>query len=868
MARRKGIDAVLHKATVPLRPRRLLTFVFVAAATRTLWALDPGDPLERYGRQTWQTESGLPQNTVNAISQTSDGYLWFGTDGGLVRFDSYRFQTFDTQNSPALGSNHIRALHPSAGNALTIVTASGTVTYRRGVFEPTRTPIETPPANLNTALRDREGTLWVGTASGLLRVENGTRQSFPPGDPLAQDAILSLFEDREGDLWVGTDANGVTMLRDQKFFSYAAHTELLDGQIRCVLSDPNGTVWLGTDGQGLLSMRNGVASPAPFNRMLASAVIVSLARSSTGDLLVGTPDGLNRVHGSQVTLQTVAEGLPDDFIRSIYADADGSVWISTRRGLAHAAAGKVTTYTQANGLGSDLVGSVSRDKRGQLWVATLHGLSHFENDGFRNYTVDDGLSSNVVTDLYLDRLGDLWAATEGGGVDLVRGDSFTHVAAGVNGPATVLGIQEDDAGHFWLASPNGVFKSDAGAWRQHGSGAAVPYGTGDGLRVRECSSGGHPEVTRASDGSIWFAMVRGAAQLPSTHTADRSARLPLVLESIAFDGRSGSRMPDKVPATTAHVAFDYAALSFAAPQKVQYRYKLEGLDRDWIFAGTRRTADYTNLPPGQLAFRVQAEAGDGLWDQNSLTFRFTVEPHYYQTWWFRVACAAAAALMFYLIYFYRLRQVRLQHAAVLAERNRIAREIHDTLAQGFVGVSVQLELVARLLDNSISAAREQLNEARAQVRSSIADARRSIWELRSQSSEQHDFASRLSSMSRQVSAASPVRVTLDVHGAYRQLDSKLEDELLRIAQEAITNAVRHASATEVKLELFFQPRKVKMTVTDNGRGFDPAAQTRRELNGHYGLQGMQERAQNVGANLAVTSMEGKGTTITVEVPVK
>lgn len=856
--------------------RTVFVCVLLTAASQS-WALDASDSLDRYGRQTWQTESGLPQNTVNAILQTSDGYLWFGTDGGLVRFDSYQLRVFDTQNSPGLGSNHIRALSESKNKFLSVVTAAGAVELRHGEFHPAELQVTVPqrlavdvpgvrPDRVTITYRDRENTLWVGTDTGLIRVRNRKPERFAAGDPLAEDAILALYEDRQGDLWVGTDASGVTMLRDETFFSLASRSEGLDAPVRCVFADNSGKVWLGTDGSGLVAMRNGTPSPASFNRSLSSGIILALTQDNNGDLLAGTPDGLNRIRGSTVSVLTAADGLPEDFIRSIFVDHDGSLWISTRRGLAHDESGRVTTYTQANGLGSDLVGSVLRDSRGDLWAATLNGLSRFRNGSFSTFTVEDGLSSNIITDLYLDNQGELWVGTQGGGVDRLRGDSFVHIATNLAGPHTVYGIAQDTADHLWLAGLNGIFKVDAKVWRSGTTGAAEPYGTGDGLRVRECSSGGHPVVTQAADGSIWFAMARGVAELTASHTQHRSAPLPLVVEAVSVDTHTFT--PETlhlIPAAASHVAFEYAALSFAAPQKVHYRYQLRGFDHAWIDAGARRTADYTNLPPGRFTFRFEAEAGDGRWVGRSFAFR--VQPHLYQTWWFRILLIASVLLLFYAFYAYRLRQVQLQHSAVLKERNRIAREIHDTLAQGFVGVSVQLEVVARLLDSSPAAAREQLNEARTQVRRSISDARESIWELRSQSPDQSDFASRLSIAARRITGTSDAQLQFQVRGTYHPLPSKLEDELLRIGQEAVTNAVRHAAATMIDVEVAFDPKRVRLTVADNGCGFDAGSKAA-EANGHFGLRGMRERAQNVGAEFQVTTMVGKGTTVSVEVPVR
>jgi two-component sensor histidine kinase len=322
--------------------------------------------------------------------------------------------------------------------------------------------------------------------------------------------------------------------------------------------------------------------------------------------------------------------------------------------------------------------------------------------------------------------------------------------------------------------------------------------------------------------------------------------------------------PLKIAAGTRRFAFEYAALSFAAPSKVRFRYKLDGFDHKWIDAGSQRSAYYTNLPPGRYTFRVMASNNDGVWSASPALLAFQLRPYFYQTIWFYVLLALAIALLGYSAYLWRVRQVESRFNAVLAERNRIAREIHDTLAQGFVAVSMQLQIVGRTLSQSADTARQHLDEAQELVRTGLDDARRAIWELRSQNPESQDLASQLAQVSERLTASSEIKTRVEVHGTYHPLSARTESELLRIAQEAITNIVRHANATQVEIQLHFTRRRLKMVIADNGRGFPGDAPSIPD--GHFGIIGMNERAQQIGGSLKVTSKEGEGTRVHVEAP--
>ncbi|MBV9612958.1 MAG: hypothetical protein JO091_10825 [Acidobacteriaceae bacterium] len=304
-------------------------------------------------------------------------------------------------------------------------------------------------------------------------------------------------------------------------------------------------------------------------------------------------------------------------------------------------------------------------------------------------------------------------------------------------------------------------------------------------------------------------------------------------------------------------------MSFVAPYAVKFRYKLQGFDKDWIDAGTRRTAYYTNIPPGRYRFVVSARTPDSGWNEQGASYVFRLQPHFYQTYWFDLLLLLALAGAVYEIYRWRVRQVEAQFQAVLGERNRIAREIHDTLAQGFVAISVQLELLARILSGSPDKAQELLRQIRALVQSSLSEARRSIWELRSQGAASEDFAVRLSTMAAQTTSTAPVKVKFQVHGTYRPISQQIEDELLSIGHEAVVNAVRHARADHIDIRLSFEPKKLRLEIADDGCGFAGRVNSFGP-DGHFGIQGMQERAEQIHAQFSVTSAPGKGTRVSVE----
>jgi ligand-binding sensor domain-containing protein/signal transduction histidine kinase len=990
--------------------RTLLIALCLLGCTLSAAALEPTKPLASYGRQSWGMENGLPQNTVQALAQTRDGYIWLGTEVGLVRFDGNSFQVFDKNSTPALPGSDVRCLLETKDGALWIGTSEGLARWKDGAVTAFTTkdglpgngirtlvesmnnylwvwtdlglarmtddgkfidataktgfpsnaitkvisdsqgllwvgtqdkvstfqgdghwtlpkpqswmfpwipnvPIEfiqafrgrvasadkntvamldgdkirgdnaldsfttgkeLPGSRIQALLFDHEGDLWIGTNGGLARWVAGNKvQLLPVTDPLATASILSIMEDHEGNLWVGTETDGLHILRDQRFRSMSAREGLSSDATTAVVEDSAGTLWVGTNGGGLNALRqsangeNAVKSYSVSNGLM-SDVILALAAAPNGDLWIGTPDGLNRIRAGKVDAFTSADGLPDDFIRSLLADADGSLWIGTRRGLTHwtglkrdsLSSARMETFTHANGLGSDLVGAMARDSHGDLWVATLAGLSRLSSGRIVNYTTTNGLSSNVITALLPRANGTLLIGTQDHGWNLWDGQRFTAQSSGGLSKTSIHAILDDGVGHLWFATGDGIARCDSD--EKSGCSHWIEFGTSDGLRSRETATNSHPSAWRSRDGHLWFATPKGLVEVDSAHFPVNTVPPPVALERFAVDDVAqplhGENSLIEIPAGHVHFQFDFAGLSFSAPQKVRYRYMLEGLDRGWIEAGARRSAYYTNIRPGRYTFRVQAANNDGLWNTDGTALTFVLRPHFYQTLWFFALLLAVAVGIIVLLLRLRLRRAESEFRAVLGERNRIAREIHDTLAQGYVGISVQLEVLSQLLrHNKSEAAAKHLDLTRDFVREGLAEARQSIWALRSQDSGETTLPVRLRRIV-EAEGGHGLKADFSLFGAYRPLPAEIEREVLRVAQEAIHNVKKHAAAHHLFVQLEYGPVQIALEVRDDGQGF-AADQMKESQPGHFGLTGMRERAASIGGTLEVSSELGAGTMV-------
>ena len=879
---------------------------FAQNAPDSLWIGTTGGLLQ-YGPQGFRrytTADGLPSSTIYALAVTEDASLLVLTHEGLSLLD-LRTKRFSPLDLP-----HPSTLKQGTDGNVWITSSSGLFHYQHGRFIPvpvdpafpaepieslavqpdhtlwlrTRSTLiqqldghqrlwtagrELPGTRIESFLLDFHGTLWIGTNKGLVTADPINLQSPPqPISALGTNSVLSLFEDREGNIWAGTESAGLHILRHQNFHSPPFLTDQI---VNTVVQTTDGALYAGTNGDGLYRYQLGKITHISTHEGLASDIILSLTPAPDGTLWIGTPDGLNHLAGSRIQTYTSADGLPDDLIRSLLLDADGSLWIGTRRGLAHWQNGHFTVLTTSNGLRSDLIGTLLQSANNDLWIATFDGLSRLHNGTITTYTTADGLSGNVITALLEDVGGTLWIGTKGNGLTQHTAKGFTSLQR-PDLPQEINSILEDAAGYLWIGSNRGITRLTPSELNICGSSSQCAlhinsYGLADGMPTEETSANGHPAAWQTTNNLLWFATRKGLAIVDPARLQQN--RLPpyVVLERVLIDDTPLDltlSSPIIGPGHN-HYAFEFAGLSYAAPSRVHYRYLLEGFDKEWSQPSTRRSATYTNLPPGRYRFHVQAANNDGVWNETGAAIRFYVRPPFYRTLWFVLSALVLIAALAFLFYRLRVRRLRSQFDAVLAERNRMAREIHDTLAQSFVGVSVQLEIVSQLLTHSqLPAANQQLDRTRDYVREGLAEARRSIWDLRAITA-QNTLPTRLTHLVEQ-SRNQNIPTQLNIGGTYRPLSPTVEAEVLRIAQESLTNAQRHAQATHITLDLRYHSNRLTLTITDDGRGFNPSDATL-PAQGHFGLQGMRERATQINATLSIKSTPETGTTVTLDLPI-
>jgi len=866
-----------------------------------LW-IGTSDGLLRYAEgvfRRYTTIDGLPSPVVLSLASTDDGFLLVLTSDGLARFDgrkftrlalsasalgsgpsdrvllataiglfSYRGQFPHAVPIPGLPKEPIEGTGSLQDGSLWVRTRTTLLLWNRGSLRTWRIGHELPGTRVQSFFADSRGTLWVGTDQGLVALPSGptaenVRLEVQPA--LGVTSILTMFEDREHNLWIGTDTAGLHVLRQQKFRTLPS---LSGYSITAITQTTDRTIWLGSRGEGLLHYVDGQIRHLSTRDGLISDVILTVAADRDGSLWIGTPDGLNHLRDGKIESYTSADGLPDDFIRSLFVDQDGTLWVGTRRGLAHRQSGHFTVLSRADGLTSDLVGAMLRASSNDLWVGTLDGLVRIRDGNLTVFSKTQGLSGNVITSLLEDANHTIWVGTKDGGLSRSTASGFSPVPA--NGlPHEIDAIIEDARGYLWLTSNRGVMRVLASELIACGEATAcdphiAAYGSSDGMPTEETSSSGHPSALRAADGDLWFATRKGVAIVTPSEYRENHTPPSVVIERFMVDDveRKSTGAEITIPAGHIRYAFEYAGLSYVSPSRVRYRYVLEGFDREWTQAGSRRNAYYTNLPPRHYRFRVQAANEDGIWNETGAEVAFVIKPRFYRTLWFSGLATLLLISMTFAIYWMRVRAIRSKFDAILAERTRIAREIHDTLAQGFVAVSAQLELTAHLLAQThVLEASQQVDRTRELVREGLADARRSIWDLRV-AGTQATLPVRLTHLVEQ-SSTEHLKTNINIGGVYRPLLLSVENEVFRIAQEAFANIVRHAEATQAALDLRYHPDDLTLTVSDNGIGFQDDANL--PAKGHFGLQGMRERADQIGGTLTVESSPQNGTTVTLRV---
>jgi signal transduction histidine kinase/ligand-binding sensor domain-containing protein len=816
-----------------------------------LWACtDRG--LARINDGTIQVLGGA--QAVIAAAQRTDGSIWMGGEGvDLGVWNGRQFSTFTLHTLPVYA--RVQAMLAGPDDALWVGTTAGLVRLQNGREQRfTKTNGLADDSVLSLA-PGSNGSIWIGTDGGFSRWRGGEIESFLPNNGLSQSTVASLLEDREGSLWVGTK-RGLNQFVDRRTLPFTTSEGLPSDDTGPVFQDPRGIIWVGTSGAGLARFDGRRSSVLTKQVGLSSNTIVALAGDAKGTVWVGTDAGLDQIHGERIS--RIMPGA----IRSLYQASDDSLWIATSKGPAVLRAGAIQRLKSP-----DVVASFVED--GAVMLATVEGTGIVAFDKQTLHQLSrPNLSIRDADTLYRDPQGRVWIGGIGSGVHLLTdsGQISFSVQDGLFDDE-IYGIVGDDHDRLWLASSKGIFSVNRRELIDFAAGktarvSSTPFSPLDGLQTVECRPGVQPAVWRMRDGKLSFSTIRGLLAIDPDQTQLKMDPPPVVIESVAIDGRSRSVSDaHQLAPGDQNLEFRYTALSLRAPQRITFQYKLEGFDRAWVDAGARRQAFYTNLRPGDYRFRVTACNADGTCNEAGTALAFVLPARFYQRTWFYLVCALLIAALAQLAYIYRIRHIERQFGVILAERSRIARELHDTLLQGFSGVTMEMQALSARLPHE---AREALRDIIHDAANCLTEARRSVSELRRNRSASPGLAADLSESAGELTAFGGARLKLVVERLNVRLPAYVEYNLLRIAQEAIMNAVRHAGARTIGVTLQMLPDVLQIAVRDDGLGFVPEA----AAPDHFGLVGMKERAKEIGADLHVMSEPKMGTSVVVDFPFK
>jgi len=814
----------------------------------------------------------LPPSLVLAIAKTRDGKIWLGTVAGLFYFADGR-----TTRVTGISEKKINCLLPVGERELWVGTSKGLYRWNGTLFTRVNLPPALDTVEVLALLRDHDGNIWAGTTSGLFRI-NDFGVSFSDDSHFGAQGINALFEDREGNLWAG-GGRGLERIRDSVFVTYtlaagSAHSK--DGGP--IYVDGENRIWSAPAEGGLYLLKDGRAQA--LNAPLVDKEVIYSITGGGNQIWVGTQyNGLKRLElraGLVVgKTYTQANGLTENSVIAVFQDKHGAVWAGTlTSGISKLKDEKFVTYSTADGLASNTVSAILGTRDGTMWFATPNGLSALSRGSWTTYATQDGLPSNSVNCLFEDSNGVLWITTSRGLAFFKAGRLQVPHLVPDSLHEQIYGMSEDKQGWLWISTASHVLrvpnqKLSAGDLR---SVDVSEYGVADGV-ANTSAVNRNRSVVADSQGRIWFSTSQGLSVVDPSHIMNKSTpALPHVEVILADNDPITVSELVRIPSSRKRITFMYSGLSLAVPERIRFRYFLDGFDRGWSDPTAAREAVYTNLSPGSYRFRVMASNSYGQWNDSEASISFEVDPAFWQTWWFRVSCLVAFLALLWALYQLRLRQVERQFNIRLeervSERTRIARDLHDTLLQSFHGLLLRFQTVSNLLPSGDL--KQKLDSAIDQAAQAITEGRDAVQGLRSSTLETNDLALTINTLGQELASGetnpNAAVFQVEVEGMPRKLHPILRDEVYRIAGEALRNAFRHAQARQIEVEIRYDERQLRLRVRDDGRGIDAKHLDEKGHAGHYGLRGMRERAKLMGGKLAIWTELDSGTELELKVP--
>jgi signal transduction histidine kinase/ligand-binding sensor domain-containing protein len=816
------------------------------AASGQLWVVSGGRMAPLKGGQL----TPLPTTTdpvgtyVVGICPSHDGQLWIASDS-LIRKWNGQIWTENLGSNPR--SSSFSTMLQTRSSSVVLATVDSGL-YLLSSNQPPLHFCHTngfPNDWIRCLIEDREGTLWMGAGSeGLVALSPSRVTTVNPPDHWQGCVPLSTTADGGNGIWAGTEGAGLYHLKNtgdwEHFGTSAGFANLF---VWCVSMDDQNRPWAGTWGGGVFVKQgdNFVTPPGMKNVIVPMA---SMLQASNGVTWIGTASGLLRYEAGAVKWFGEKEGLKLPDVRAIAEDKDGTVWFGmVGGGLGRLQNGKVTQYFKSDGLSSDYLICLHSDASGGLWIGTDGGgLCRFKNGRFSKINSAEGLPSNSIN-----------------------------------------GIEEDNSGNFWISSNNGIFRilkqqlNDCADGKTNAVDCLV-YGLGDGMPSLQCSGGTQPSICRTADGRLWFPTTAGIVAINPDTIKINHQPPPVVIEEIVANGHTLADSPQdkknlRIQPGLQRFEFHFTGLSFVAPKRMQFQYRLEGWEKDWQDAGGKRVAEYSYIPPGKYAFHVRASNSDGIWNDTGASLEFTLLPHFWQTYWFRtVAVLVITALVAGSGWLISRRRMRAKlerierQQAVERERTRIAKDIHDHLGANLTRISLLSQSVHGELKNPDQAG-IQLDRIFDTSRELTRSMDEIVWAVNPKHDTLDSLANYLGNFAQEYLVSINIRCRLDMplHLPHWPITAELRHNVFLAFKEALHNVVKHSGADRVVVSLTTDAAGFNVIIQDNGKGFDVAAaennwETQRLGRGN-GLINLRQRLEKIGGRCDIKSETGLGTEI-------
>ena len=861
-----------------------------------IWLLNESGQLARVRDGLVLTpEAGTASKLVD-MTRSANGTIWVARDGRVSVLEHGQLRPLEL-NGAATNNTYVMGIGASRDGGLWVASDGRLRKWKEGEWAQDLGEAPWLLTALTRLMETRDGILLAGTSEhGLYLIFPGNAEKslhLDHASGFPSDWVISLCEDREGNYWTGTGGGGLVVLRPNNIQTIAP-PDLWQGRaVLSVCPDRNGALWVGTEGAGLYRFQADAWTNFDSAQGIRNPYIWSLAEDKQGRLWVGTwGGGLFTQSGDRFEFAPGMENTTPP-MPALLSACEGGLWIGTAAGLLRYEAGKLAWFTENNGQMLRDVRTVAEDNQGAVWFGMAGGgLACLENKSIRQFRKTDGLSSDFIECLHFDGEGTLWIGTFGGGLCRFKQGHFAVINREQGLPNSVIGdIEEDGRGFFWMSSHGGIIRASQAELNRCADGKTnevhcLTYGINDGLPTLECSEGLQPAGCRTADGRLWFPTSKGLVSVDPQNVEKNFLPPPVVIEAVRVDDHlvagTTNAGPLRIPPGRHRVDFQYTGLSFVAPEKVRFKYRLAGLDTEWVDWGTKRIVNYNYIPPGNYTFRVIACNNDDVWNDQGAGIAFDVLPYFWQTLWFRVlALALTIAASGGFVWFIARRRMRRklerleQQRAVEHERARIAHDIHDDLGAHLTRITMLSESASGELDNPARAA-AGLNQIYDTARELTRAMDEIVWAVNPRHDTLESLVNYLEKFAQDLLASAGIRCRLDMPLQFPEwrLTANVRHNLFLAFKEVLHNVVKHSAASETYIRLTAGTDSFELIVEDNGRGFtpetageNPPAGSGRLSTGN-GLENIRCRLAEIHGHCHIRSAPGQGTKVIFTVPLK